>query len=67
MRLAHQLAVESEHITADMVEAMEFPQLAMRYSVMGVPKTVVNETASIDGMMDEGSFVDAVLVGLKQT
>jgi len=36
-------------ITADMVESSEFPQLVQRYDVYGVPKTVINETHTIDG------------------
>jgi Glutaredoxin-like domain protein len=34
--LAHQLAIASPLIRADMVEAMEFPHLAVKYQVMGV-------------------------------
>ena len=55
--LAHQLAMESDHITADMVEATEFPQLSMKYQVMGVPRTVVNETVHIEGAAPEGTLV----------
>ncbi len=44
-----------------MVELTEFPHLAQRYRVMGVPKTVINETASIDGAVPEAMLVDAVL------
>jgi glutaredoxin-like protein len=51
--LAHRLAMESELIHADMVEAYEFPQLATRYQVMGVPRTVINETIQIEGAMPE--------------
>jgi glutaredoxin-like protein len=51
--LAHRLAMESELIHADMVEAYEFPQLATRYQVMGVPRTVINDTIQIEGAMPE--------------
>jgi glutaredoxin-like protein len=51
--LAHQLAVESDLITADMVEAIEFPHLANKYQVMGVPRTVINETIHIEGAVPE--------------
>ncbi len=44
-----------------MVELTEFPHLAQRYRVMGVPKTVINETSSIDGAVPEGMLVDAIL------
>ena len=49
MRLAHHLAVASEWIRGDCVEATEFPELAQRYMVMAVPKTVVNDRVSFEG------------------
>jgi hypothetical protein len=36
-----------------MVEATEFPHLAQRYNVMGVPKTVANEFTAAEGAMPE--------------
>ncbi len=41
--------MENELITADAVEISEFPHLAQKYKVMGVPKTVINESYSIEG------------------
>ncbi|MBU6997113.1 MAG: thioredoxin family protein [Theionarchaea archaeon] len=58
---AHQLAVESDHITAAMVESVEFPHLAQKYHVMAVPKVVINETTSFEGAFPEDTFVDEVL------
>lgn len=40
-RRAHQLAIESERITADVIEITEFPDLAQRHQVYAVPKTVI--------------------------
>ena len=37
------MAFASSYITAYAVEATEFPDLARRYRVNGVPKTVVDE------------------------
>jgi glutaredoxin-like protein len=53
VRLAHQLAVESELVRADMVEAIEFPHLSMKYQVHGVPRTVINEDIHIEGAVPE--------------
>jgi predicted DsbA family dithiol-disulfide isomerase len=36
-----------------MVEVIEFPHLATRYQVMGVPRTVINETIQIEGAVPE--------------
>lgn len=51
--LAHQMAIASPQVRADMVEAMEFPHLAIKYQVMGVPRTVINETVHIEGAAPE--------------
>ena len=63
--LAHQLAIASPLIRADMVEAMEFPQLAVRYQVMGVPRTVINETVHIEGAAPESHVVAKLQEALK--
>ena len=55
--LAYQLAVESDLITAHMVEVIEFPQLATKYEVMGVPRTVIDETIHIEGAYPEPMFM----------
>ena len=56
-----QLAMESDFISCSVVEISEFPHLAQRYGVMGVPKVVINETRSFEGALQEGAFVDQVL------
>lgn len=61
VRMAHKLAIESDLITADMIEATEYPHLAMRYQVMGVPRVVINETVSFEGAKPESQFIDNVL------
>jgi len=47
--LAYQLALESDLIQAHMVEVIEFPHLGNKYEVMGVPRTVIDETIHIEG------------------
>jgi predicted DsbA family dithiol-disulfide isomerase len=64
--LAHQMAVESDLVRSEMVEAMEFPELAIRYHVQGVPRTVVNETIHIEGAMPEPMFVHEVFKQIKE-
>ena len=53
MALAHHLALASDWIQADMVEANEFPHLANKYQVYGVPRTVINETIHLEGAYPE--------------
>jgi len=54
------MAVESEFITADVVEVGEFPEIAQRYEVYAVPKIVFNDTVSFDGNRPEASFIGAI-------
>ena len=62
VRLAHQFALETDRVTADMVEATEFPELSVRYQVSGVPKTVANDQSAGEGMMPEEEFLDRILL-----
>ncbi|MBD3237868.1 MAG: glutaredoxin [Candidatus Eisenbacteria bacterium] len=58
---AHRLAMASDQISADMVEVSEFPQIAMRYQVQGVPKTIINEDASFVGSQPVTNVVQEIL------
>jgi hypothetical protein len=49
--------MESDKITSDMVEATEFPHLAQRYAVMGVPKTVANDRGVAEGALPEPALL----------
>ena len=40
--LAQLMALESRFVQAEAVEATEFPELADRYHVSGVPQTTIN-------------------------
>jgi thioredoxin family protein len=55
------MAFANPHITAYAVEATEYPDLARRYRVTGVPKTIVNETIEILGALPEPDFVAQAL------
>jgi glutaredoxin-like protein len=56
--LAHKLAMESDLIRGDMIEATEFPHLSMKYDVMGVPRTVINEDIHIEGAVPESVLLE---------
>ena len=43
------MAMESELVTADMVEASEYPELSDSYQVYGVPLTVANNKVRVEG------------------
>jgi len=61
VRLAYQFALESDLVRADGIEATEFPDLAGKYRVYAVPKTIVNEGAYIEGALPEEFFLDEIL------
>ena len=54
------MAMASKMVTADVVEATNFPELAQRYSVRSVPKIVVNDTVEFIGALPEPHFLAAV-------
>ncbi|OPX17485.1 glutaredoxin [candidate division WOR-3 bacterium 4484_100] len=59
--MGHRFALENENISADMINAQEFPQLAQRYNVFAVPKIVVNETIQFEGALPENQFLQKVM------
>lgn len=65
MLLANALALESPLVRAETIEASEFMELAERHRVMGVPRTVVNGGAGIEGAMPETMFVDQILAAVR--
>jgi glutaredoxin-like protein len=66
VRLAHKMAIENKNITADMVEATEFPHLAMRYNVSGVPRTIINENTPVEGSIPEMLLVEKVVEAIEK-
>jgi hypothetical protein len=57
------MCIESSLITADMVDASEYAELADSFQVYGVPLTVVNNNGRIEGGMPESAFISRVLGG----
>lgn len=64
--LAHMMAIENPLVKAEMIEAMEFPALADRHNVSGVPHTVINDGAgNVVGAVPESSLVNAIRQALR--
>ena len=61
MRLAQLFALASEQITAEAIEAAEFPDLVQKFRVQGVPKTVINESVEFLGAVPEKQALEHVL------
>ncbi len=60
------MAQLNPRITADVIEANEFPELAERFQVMGVPKTVVNGVQELVGAQPEARLMAAIRAALSQ-
>jgi predicted DsbA family dithiol-disulfide isomerase len=58
------MAFANPNITAVAVEATEFPDLARKYEVSGVPKTVVNDEVEILGALPQDAFVEQALAAV---
>ena len=65
--IAHKLAIESDMIRADVIDTTEFPALAQKYSVIGVPKVVINEKVEFVGAFNEDLFAEHAVLGAYQT
>ena len=64
--LAHKMAVASPMVRADMLSAQEFPHLTVKYEVMGVPRTIINESTHIDGAAAEPIVVEKLREALRR-
>ena len=59
--LAHQMAIESEMVQAEMIESTEFRDLANEYMVSGVPQTTINAGAgTVVGALPEPIMLEKI-------
>ncbi|MDD5022798.1 MAG: thioredoxin family protein [Candidatus ainarchaeum sp.] len=49
MKVANDFALLNDKIIADVYEVTEFREIAMKYDVSGVPKTVINDIVELSG------------------
>ena len=55
------MAITSPRVRADVVDVTEFPDVAVRYAVQGVPKTILNDRLYFEGALPEPDVMTAVL------
>jgi glutaredoxin-like protein len=58
--LGYEMAYVSENVRADGVESSEFPHLAVKYQVAGVPRTVINESTHLEGAAPPDMLLDKI-------
>ncbi|MEM3627011.1 MAG: thioredoxin family protein [Candidatus Bathyarchaeia archaeon] len=59
---AHKFAIENDFIKSDVIDVSEFPHLAYKYSVMGVPKTVINDKIEFVGVLPADLFLEHIIL-----
>jgi len=60
------MALESPMVEAEMVEAMEFPELSERFHVSGVPQTTINAGAgTVVGAVPEDHLIHEIQRALR--
>ncbi len=65
--MAHKFAIFNENIRAEMIEIHQYPDLATKYSVEGVPKIVINEKVEMVGAQPEYLMVEGILKSINST
>lgn len=58
--LAFDMAVTSDLVNAEVIEAQEFPQLSSQNNVMGVPLSVINHSERVEGHAPASHLVAAM-------
>lgn len=58
--------MENDNIVGDMIEAIEFPELANKYGVMSVPHIVVNDEYEFIGAYPEPQFLQQIIKALQK-
>ncbi|MHA1124110.1 MAG: protein disulfide oxidoreductase [Candidatus Heimdallarchaeota archaeon] len=63
---AHKLALASDMITAEMIEASQFQELSAEFDIYGVPNTIINNgKGSVEGLVTEDILVKQILEAIK--
>jgi glutaredoxin-like protein len=62
--LAHQMAYYSDNVKAEMVEVSEFPHLAVKYGVQGVPRTTINGKEFVEGAAPEAMLLEKIKLSI---
>lgn len=60
-KLGIKLAIASDKIHVDIIDAQEFLDVSEKYRVEGIPMTVVNEKQEFYGALDEEKYLERIL------
>jgi alkyl hydroperoxide reductase subunit AhpF len=59
-RAAHKFSIENGNITADVIDVLEFGELAAEKGVLETPKTVINGKVEIQGVVPERELAERI-------
>jgi len=63
---ALKFAMASPLVTVSVVDSAEFPQLANRYDVLAVPRTVINQRRMFDGVISDERMLEEILAAASE-
>ena len=58
--MAIAMAQENSHVKAEIVEITEFPHVASKYQIQGVPTVILSDVLMFVGAVPEENFIDAI-------
>jgi glutaredoxin-like protein len=61
VEMSHRVAIESDLVTAEMIESSEFPILAQKHNVMSVPRVIINDKVDFEGALPEKDFIENLM------
>ncbi|MFP3950317.1 MAG: protein disulfide oxidoreductase [Candidatus Micrarchaeia archaeon] len=61
VKAAHDISLSNPKVKAEMVDASLFRQLAQRFMIMGVPKTVINNKSQVAGATPLSELISQIL------
>ncbi len=65
--ISHKFALENSLIKSEVIDISEFPQLAVKYGVLGIPKVVINEKTEFVGALPENAFLAHVMQAVQSS
>ncbi len=66
VRTAHRFAMLNKNIVSDMIDLIEFPNLAVKYNVQSFPYIIINKKHFIPGAPPETDFLNEIFKAIGQ-
>jgi glutaredoxin-like protein len=66
VKIANQMAIQNERIKVEVIDIAEFPQYAVKYNVISVPKVAINNDVQFIGVQPENIFLGYILAGSRE-